>query len=72
MFANLKSLFRRGGREVPSDPETLAMERVVGSAMIIFQGPSSPMEEPPWVVEFQRNPRRLELAGKEGVETLEE
>lgn len=72
MFANLKSLFRRGGREVPSDPETLAMERVVGSAMIIFQGPSSPMEEPPWVVEFQRNPRRLELAGKEGAETLDE
>ncbi len=83
LFGNLKSLLRLGRREksnpvnhggwqeVPSDPETLAMERVVGSAMIIFKGPSSPMEEPRWVVDFQRNPRRLTLTGREGAETLD-
>jgi len=58
-------------REVPWDAETLALRRLARSAVGILQGPSSPLEMPRWVEDFARNPRRLELAGREGAETLD-
>jgi hypothetical protein len=58
-------------REVPWDPETLALRRLARSAVGILQGPSSPLEMPRWVENFARNPRRLELTGREGAKTLD-
>ena len=58
-------------REISWDPETLALRSLTRSAVGIFQGPSSPLVSPHWVEDFMRNPRRIELSGREGAETLD-
>lgn len=58
-------------REIPLDPETQALRSLARSAVGILQGPSSPLEWPRWVEDLLRNPRRLELSGREGAETLD-
>jgi hypothetical protein len=60
-----------GWREIPLDPDTVALWRVSSAAVDILEGPSSPFERPGFVEEFVRNRRRLELAGREGAETLD-
>jgi len=57
--------------EIPLDPETQALGSLARSAVGILQGPYSPLEWPRWVDDFLRNPRRLELSGREGAETLD-
>lgn len=59
-------------REVSSDPETAALLRLSSPAVDILEGPISPYEKPQWVEDFERNRRRLELAGREGADVLDE
>ncbi len=58
-------------REVPQDPETAALWRLSSPAVDVLEGPSSPFEKPPWVEDFERDRRRIELSGREGAETLD-
>lgn len=64
-------MMRDGWREIPSDPETVALLRLSTPAVDILEGPSPPFEKPDFVEEFERNRRRLEFSGKEGAETLD-
>ncbi len=57
--------------EIPPDPETQALSSLARPAVSILRGPSSPLEWPRWVEDWLRNPRRLELSGREGAETLD-
>src|SRR5829696_8058028 len=58
-------------REIPLDPDTVALWHVSSAAVDILEGPFSPFERPGFVEDFVRNRRRLELAGREGAETLD-
>lgn len=59
-------------REIPPDPETTALVALSSAAVDILHGPSSPYKAPQWVEDFQSDRRRLELAGRQGAETLDE
>lgn len=58
-------------QEVPYDPETVAMWRLLPAANHILEGPRSPLELPQWVKDLAREPRRIDLCGREGAETLD-
>lgn len=42
-------------RQIPWDPETLALRRLSASAVDILNGPSSPSEKPYWVENFKKD-----------------